>query len=98
MQTIPQRKQYAIDNHFPLILTNIHVVEQMQETIIGYLRNISHRSDIVCEIHITYLTYDFVNKKVYSTGTNSIVTHITSMDFNTPYPSAYSSIPNEMIK
>jgi hypothetical protein len=29
MQTIIQRKQYAIDNHFLLVLTKIHVLEQM---------------------------------------------------------------------
>jgi hypothetical protein len=41
--------------------------------------------------------YDFINKKVYSINTENIVTHITGVDFNSLYPSTYSSIPNEMI-
>jgi hypothetical protein len=35
---------------------------------------------------------------VYSTTTENIVTHITCVDFNVLYPSAYSSIPNDMIE
>jgi hypothetical protein len=35
--------------------------------------------------------------KVYSTNTENIVTHILGLDFNALYPSAYSSIHNEMI-
>jgi hypothetical protein len=86
MQTLTQRKQYDLDNHFPLVLTNIHVVEQMQEAIVGGLSNDWHRSNIAGETHITYLTYDYINKKVYSTITENIVTHITGVDFNALYP------------
>jgi hypothetical protein len=43
MQTIMQRKQYAVDNYFHLVLTNIHVVEQMQNAIVGRLSNVLHR-------------------------------------------------------
>jgi hypothetical protein len=42
MQSLIQRKQYAVDNFFPLVLTNIHVVEQMQEAIVGGLSNVWH--------------------------------------------------------
>jgi hypothetical protein len=41
--------------------------------------------------------YDFLNKKVYSTNTKNLVTHITGLEFNALFPSAYSSIPNETI-
>jgi hypothetical protein len=92
MQTIIQRKQYALDNHFPLVLTNIHVVEQIQNTIIGGLRNVWHRSNIARETPISYLTYDYINQKVYSTDTKNLITHILGLDFNALYPSAYSSI------
>jgi hypothetical protein len=34
---------------------------------------------------------------MYNTNTENILTHITGVDFNTLYPSPYSSIPNEMI-
>jgi hypothetical protein len=97
MQTLTQHKQYALDNHFPLVLTNIHVVEQMQNVIVGGLSNVWRRFNIVGVIPISYLTYDYINKKVYSTNTENVVTHITGVDFNTLYPSAYSSIPNEKI-
>jgi hypothetical protein len=97
MQTLTQRKQYALDNHFPLVLTNIHVVEQMQNAIVGGLSNVWHRSNIVCETHISFLTYDYINKKVYSTNNDNIVTHICGVYFNALYPSVYGSILNIMI-
>jgi hypothetical protein len=97
IQTIIQRRQYAVDNFFPLVLTNTHVVEQMQNAIVRGLSNVWHRSNIAGETPISYLTYDYINKKVYSTDTKNLVTHITGVDFNALYPSAYSSIPNEMI-
>jgi hypothetical protein len=97
MQILTQRKQYALDNHFPLVLTNIQVVEQMQEAIVGGLSNVWQRSNIAGETHISFLTYDYIKKKVYSTNTDNIVTYITGVDFNALYPSAYFSIPNEMI-
>jgi hypothetical protein len=62
MQTIIQRKQYAVNNFFPLVLTNIHV-EQMQEAIVGGLSNVWYRSNIAGETYISYLTYDYINKK-----------------------------------
>jgi hypothetical protein len=97
MQTILQRKQYPTDNHFPLVLPNIHRQEQTQNAIVDGLSNVWHRSNVAGETPISYLTYDCINKKVYNTNTKKLVTHITGVYFNTLYPSAYSSIPNEMI-
>jgi hypothetical protein len=98
MQILTQRKQYALDNHFPLVLTNIHVVEQKQEVFVGGLSNVLQRSNIAGETHISFLTYDYINKNVHSTNAENIDTHITGVDFNALYPSVYSSIPNEMIE
>jgi hypothetical protein len=86
MQTIMQCKQYTVDNYLRVVLTNIHVVEQIQEAIVGGLSNVWHRSNIVGEIFISYLTYDYINEKVYSTDTKNLVTHITGVDFNVLYP------------
>jgi hypothetical protein len=61
MQTLTQRKQYTLNNHFPLVLTNIHVVEQMQEAIVGCLSNVLHRYNIAGETHISFFTYDYIN-------------------------------------
>jgi hypothetical protein len=58
IQTIIQRKQYPVDNYFHLVLTNIHVVEQMEEAIVGGLSNVWYRSNIANERYISYLTYD----------------------------------------
>jgi hypothetical protein len=69
----------------------------MQEAIVGGLSNVWHRSNIAGKIFISYLAYDYINKKVYSADTKNLVTHICGVDFNVLYPSAYSSIPNEMI-
>jgi hypothetical protein len=64
MQTIMQCKQYAVDNYFPLILTNMHVVEQMQNAIVSGLSNVWYRSNIAGETYFSYLTYEYINKKV----------------------------------
>jgi hypothetical protein len=71
---------------------NIYVVEQMQNAIEGGLSNVWHQSNIAGETRISYLTYDYINKKVYSTDTKNLVTHITGVEFNALYPSTYSSI------
>jgi hypothetical protein len=70
----------------------------MQEAIVGGLSNVWLRSNIAGETRISFLTYDYINKKVYSTNSENIVTHISGVDFNVLYPSAYSFIPNEMIR
>jgi hypothetical protein len=70
----------------------------MKNAIVGGLSNVWHRSNIAGETHISYLTYDYINKKVYSTNNDNTVTHICGVDFNALYPSAHSSIPNEMIE
>jgi hypothetical protein len=85
MQTIIQHKQYTVENYFPLVLTNIYVVEQMQEAIVGGLSNVWHRSNVAGETFISYLTYDYINKKVYSTNIKNLVTHIAGLDFNALY-------------
>jgi hypothetical protein len=48
----------------------------MQEAIVGGLSKILYRSNIVGETYISYLTYDYINKKVYNTDTKNLVTHI----------------------
>jgi hypothetical protein len=58
------------------------VVEQMQEAIVGGFSNVWHKSNIAGETYISFLTYDYINKNVYSTNTENIVTHITGVDFN----------------
>jgi hypothetical protein len=69
----------------------------MQEAIVGGLSSVWHRSNIAGETFISYLTYDYINKKVYSTNTKKLVTHITGVDFNALYPSAYFYFLNLMI-
>jgi hypothetical protein len=64
---------------------------------VGGLSNVWHRSNIDNETFISYLTYDFINKKVYSTDTKNLITHILGLDFNALHPSTYSSILNLMI-
>jgi hypothetical protein len=56
MQTLTQPKQYALDNHFPLVLTNIYVVEQMQEAVEDGLNNVWHRSNIAGETSSSFFT------------------------------------------
>jgi hypothetical protein len=79
-------KQYAIENNYPLELTNENVMS-----------NVWYRSNVVGETHINYLRYDKGKRKVYSIDTDNVVTHIAGVDFNALFPSAYSSIYNAMI-
>jgi hypothetical protein len=74
------------------VLTNENVIRQLQEAIVGGLSNVWHGSNIAGETYINYLTYDKEKRKVYSRDTENVVTHITGVDFNAVYPSAYSSI------
>jgi hypothetical protein len=52
IQTIMQRKQYELDNYFHLALTNIHVIEQMQEALVGNLSNVWYCSNIAGEVSL----------------------------------------------
>jgi hypothetical protein len=70
----------------------------MEKAVVGCLSNVWQRYNIAGETHISFLKYDYINKKVYSTNTENIVTHITAVDFNVFYESAYSFIPNEVIE
>jgi hypothetical protein len=46
VQTLVQLKQYAIDNNYPLELTNESVIRQLQDAIVGGLSNVWHRSNV----------------------------------------------------
>jgi phage tail tube protein FII len=72
------------------VLTNESVIRQLQDAIVGGLSNVWHRSNVVGETYINYLKYDKEKRKVYSIDTENVVTHITGVDFNALYPSAYS--------
>jgi hypothetical protein len=64
----------------------------MQEGIVGDTTNAWKRPNIAAERSINFLTYDFLNNKVYSTDTKNIVTFITVVEYNGSDPSAYSHI------
>jgi 5-methylcytosine-specific restriction endonuclease McrA len=88
--------KFADKNNYPF---NPHIkksIEQLQNGITGGLSNVLHRINIAGETHINKFYYK--DKKVYSVDLPHIVSHITSVDFNSLYPSVYSSIENEMIK
>jgi hypothetical protein len=89
VQTLVQLKQYVKENNYPLVLTNESVIRQLQDAIVGGLSNVWHRSNVIGEMYINYLKYDKEKRKVYSIDTENVVTHITGVDFNALYQSAY---------
>jgi hypothetical protein len=91
-------KQFAEINKYPIPPNDEKVINQLQRGITGGLSNVLHRKNIAGETHINKFYYDAENKKVISKDLPSVVTHITGIDFNSLYPSVYSSTKNELIE
>jgi hypothetical protein len=88
-------RRFADRKGLPYVPDNEKVIRLLQEGITGGLSNVHHRKNIAGETHVNRLYYDIVNKKVISKDLEWIITHIVSFDFNSLYPSDYSSIYSE---
>ena len=70
------------------------VYKILRKGITGGLSNVMHRVNIKGETKINKFKYDEENKTVVSYNTDNIMTHVLGVDFNSLYPSSYSSNEN----
>jgi hypothetical protein len=66
----------------------------MRRGITGGLSYVMHRRNIAGETPINYFETDS-NNQIHSIDTDNIMTHVTGLDFNSLYPSAFSSIESK---
>ncbi|KAH7827996.1 uncharacterized protein MONOS_11778 [Monocercomonoides exilis] len=85
-------KKFALYHNLPLALDDSRVYSLLRSSITGGLSNVMHRINIAGESHISH--FHHADNTIISKNTPNIMTHIMGVDFNSLYPSAYSSIKN----
>ena len=83
-------KKYCKLHNLPMTITNDDVYHLLRRGITGGMSNVLHRLNIKGETPINHLIFE--DKKIKSIDDpDKKVTHITGIDFNSLYPSVYSS-------
>ena len=84
-----QLRKYCVMNGLPMTITDENEYYELRNNITGGLSNVMHRLNIKGETKINKMKYD--SGKVISYDTNNVMTHVIGVDFNSLYPSAFSS-------
>lgn len=84
-----QLKKYCLFKNLPMTITDEHEYTDLRNNITGGLSNVMHRVNLKGITRINKLRYK--DGKVISQDTNNIMTHVVGVDFNSLYPSAFSS-------
>ena len=79
----------------PTTINNERVYDYLRKGITGGLSNVHHRINIAGKTKINHLWY--ANQRVYSKDSQHIMTHFLGLDFNSLYPSSFSSNENSNI-
>jgi hypothetical protein len=92
-------RKYALLNKLPFTLASFQKKNYniIRKGITGGLSNVQHRINIAGENKINKLFYDHETNTVSNKDTDNIMTHYIGMDFNSLYPSAFSSVKHEFI-
>ena len=69
----------------------------IRKGITGGLSNIQHRVNLAGITRINKLYYDLKTNTIYDKDTDHVMTHYMGVDFNSLYPSAFSSTQHEFI-
>ena len=93
-----QLKQYCKLHNLPTLINDDDEYRTLRDGIVGGLSNVGHRVNIKGETKINKLHYDEENNTVVSRDTNNIQTGIIGLDFNSLYPSCFSSTTHEFIR
>ena len=88
-----QLKNYCKLHNLPTLITDENEYRSLRDNIVGGLSNVMHRVNVSGETHINKLYYE--QNKVISRNTNNIVSKIIGLDFNSLYPSVFSSKQHE---
>ncbi len=91
-------RKYCLLNNLPMTLAsnNKDAYKIIRGGITGGLSNVQHRINLKGITHINKMTYK--DKKVSNYDTLNIMTHFIGVDFNSLYPSAFSSMKHDFIK
>ena len=88
-----QLKNYCKLHNLPTLITDEDEYRSLRDNIVGGLSNVMHRVNVSGETHINKLYYE--HNKVISKDTDNIITKIIGLDFNSLYPSVFSSKQHE---
>ncbi|KAA6368949.1 MAG: hypothetical protein EZS28_035524 [Streblomastix strix] len=86
-----QLRRYCNINHLPQTLVNNEVYQLIRRNITGGLSNVMHRYNHANETTIKRYYYNEDNKTITVIDTYHTVSHICGVDFNSLYPSCFSS-------
>lgn len=90
-------KKYCKINHLPTLINDEEEYYSLRNNITGGLSNVMHRNNIKGETHINKFRYE-LNKGIVSYDTHNVMTHIVGVDFNSLYPSSFSSTKHDFNK
>ncbi|WP_295163659.1 hypothetical protein, partial [uncultured Brachyspira sp.] len=91
-----QLKKYCLLHHLPTTVTDEKEYYNLRQNMTGGISNVLHRYCIKGETYINRFRYTNDNK-VVSEDTENKITHILGLDFNSLYPSVFSSIKHDFI-
>jgi hypothetical protein len=91
-----QVEKFAWKNYLPMTLSKQQpewdtIYQILRKGITGGLANVMHRINIKGLTHINKFHYNSSEQKIYDEDTEHIMTHLCGLDFNSLYPSAFSS-------
>ena len=92
-----QLTKYAQKNHLPMTISSKHedAYHILRNGIKGGLSIAMNRVNIKGESTVKHLRWNDEYKMVKAYSTDYIITHVCGVDFNSLYPSSYSSEPNK---
>ena len=90
-------KKYCKINHLPTLINDEEEYYSLRNNITGGLSNVMHRYNIKGETHINKFRFE-LNKGIISYDTPNVMTHIVGVDFNSLYPSSFSSTKHDFNK
>jgi hypothetical protein len=92
-----QLRKFAIKNNLPMTLSSKHeaAYNVIRSGITGGVSNVHHRENLKDETQITRLSIDENDNITSNISYWNPITHCVGVDFNSLYPSSFSSIENE---
>ena len=93
-------RKFALYYHLPFTLSEDDKVAYhiLREGITGGLSNVQHRINLKGITKINKLSYDPTTHTISNHDTDNIMTHFVGTDFNSLYPSVFSSNPHPFIR
>jgi hypothetical protein len=88
-----QLRNYALKYNLPMTLSkkDEYAYQVLRRGITGGLSYVQHRKNLKGVTKINHFQIDTEDHKVYSVDTENTMTHVIGVDFNSLYPSAFSS-------